>query len=98
MALPLAFLLECIGLFIASRILSVNLNLIMVVLVVLTSYILSYFLSESLEFLLLPVAYFLMINFFDDDCGVFKVIVLSFIALAVQKNLTYFILDPLLLS
>ena len=94
----LSFLLECMGLFVASKILNVNLTVITVPIVILLSTLAFKFIPGFLGYLVAMLIYFSVIKYFDKECDFIKLVGLVIIGIAVQKGLIDFILEPFFLS
>ncbi len=98
MLLPLGLALECIGIFVASKILKINLNIISTLIVVLVSWLIHHLMPGLLGLLLSLIVFVGLIKYFDKGCSLMKILGLVIVNLVIQKGLIVLIIEPLLKS
>ncbi|WP_411993834.1 hypothetical protein [Agarivorans sp. DSG3-1] len=96
MDIPLSFLVESLGLLIAAKLLSVNLNFVTAPLVIFLASVATYFLPTLLGVLVGFIIYIGLIKQFDGSCDYLKIIGLFVIGLVVQKGLYQLVIYPIL--
>jgi len=92
----IAFVIETVGLIIASAILKVNLTFKTAPIVILVG-TLSFHILPGGFVLLTPLIYCFMIKIFDKDCDFLQLVGLLFIGLAVQQGIMKLWIEPILL-
>ena len=98
MTIPLNFLIEALGLFLAAKLLNVNLNVITAPVVVLLATLAAHFMPGLLGLLIGLVVYIGAIKVFDRSADFLKIVGLFVIGIVVQKVLLEHVINPMLLN
>lgn len=96
MTLPLNFLIEALGLFLAAKLLNVNLNVITAPVVILLATLVAHLMPGLLGLLIALVVYIGAIKVFDRSADFLKIVGLFVIGIAVQKVLLEQVINPMI--
>lgn len=96
MVIPISFLLQSIGLFLAAKALKVNLNIVTAPIAVFVSTAAAYFIPGLLGLIIAIIVYYISIRMFDRQLDFVSFVGLVFVGLIVQGVLMELVVEPLL--
>ncbi|MGY8868806.1 MAG: hypothetical protein ACKVJE_00070 [Pseudomonadales bacterium] len=94
MVLPISLIAQFIGMFLATKILQLNLNFIGITLLTFIPIALSHFVPGLAGFIVALVCMFITLKILDGSASLVKVVAILIISMAVQAALYKFVVNP----